>query len=337
MSSTTKITLSSLPVSTKGQGKTTRAVPKPCGQPSFFARALKRLIPSNKPERGGTLRSHGVHDSESLGFPPLSTSKSVPSTSRSSGHSSASDKLVRWNTATDLVSQPTDYTSTTLPSTPWQQLYLERRERRRQRRCLKESGDYLGVQGINPTTGEMDIVTPSNSTASSPFVSLARAVHDKRLAYENARKALRSEKMRKWEMDKEALKAERRRRKMRWTRHTEGWSSAMEPDLSPITGSSGVSTPREAKASTETVVRAPREGFEKNTETMGGSVSTAHLATKVITSSITSGHGIQRKPVPIRSSTLSSQRSYSDLIPVESEFCLEPLSKPLQVGLKPAG
>lgn len=35
--------------------------------------------------------------------------------------------------------------------------------RRLQRRSLKESGDYLGVQGVNPLTGEPDHITPFSS------------------------------------------------------------------------------------------------------------------------------------------------------------------------------
>lgn len=300
-----------------------------------FSSALKKLLPSNRPERGGTLRSHGANYSESRNSSTIPISKSVPSTACSSGHAPPSDELVRWNTATDLVSQPTGYTSTTSPSTRSQQLYLEHCERRRRRRSLKESGDYLGVQGINPRTGEMDVVTPSTSTTSSPFVSLARAVQDKRQAYENARKALRSEKLRKWEMDKAALKTERRR-KVRWTRRGEQWSSAVEPDLSPITGSSGASTPRKAEKSTETVIRAPGERSSREIEIMERSTSTAPPSRKASTSSTTAGHGIPRKPIPIRSRTLSSSRSYSDLIAVESEFP-KPPPPPPKDGPTPVG
>ncbi|KAJ4418917.1 hypothetical protein N0V82_005266 [Gnomoniopsis sp. IMI 355080] len=259
----------------------------------------------------------------------------MPSATSSSGIGLSSDKLVRWNTATDPVSQPTGYNSATSPSTRSQQLYLEHRERRRRRQSLKESGNYLGVQGINPSTGEMDVITPSTSTASSPFVSLARAVQDKRQAYENARKVLRSEKLRKWEVNKEALKAERRT-KVRWTRREGEWSSAVEPDLSPIAGSSGGSTPRKAEVSTETVVRPPSERSCGRTKTNDDSVSTVRPAAKVFASSATVGYRITRKPVPIRSSTLSSKRSYSDLIPVDSEVP-EPPPKPPKNGVNPMG
>lgn len=318
MSFHSRRSLSSQPVSTTGQGQITTTTHTARGRSRSFVSALKRLLPSNRPERGGTIRSHSTHHSSSLKSSTLPAKKSASSASRSSERG-PSDKLVRWNTATDLVYKHAGYTSSISPSTSSQQLYLERRERRRQRRSLKESGDYLGVQGVNPGTGEMDVVTPSTSTASSPFLSLARAVQNKRLAYENARKTLRSEKMRKWEMDKEALKKERKK-KVKWMRRGEGWSSAVEPDLSPITGSSGVLTPREAELSTDTVVRVQSERSEGETETVDDSISTVHPATKVTASSSTGGHGIRRRPVPIRDRTLSSQKSYSDLIPFDSEF-----------------
>lgn len=336
MSSTSGVTIFSRPISTRSQNQAeSTTTTKARVRSSSFASVLKRLLPSNRPERGGTLRSHGAYCSEFFQSSEVPMSKSMPSTTSSSGTGPFSDKLIRWNTATDLVPHPTGYNSITSPSTRSQQLYLQHRERRRRRRALKESGDYLGVQGINPTTGEMDVVTPSTSTASSPFVSLARAVQDKRQAYENARKALRSEKLRKWELNKEALKAERRR-KVRWTRRGEQWSSAVEPDLSPIAGSSGGSTPRKAEVSTETVVRLPSERSCGETKTDGDSISTVRPAAKVTASSSTAGYGIRRKPVPIRSSTLSSSRSYSDLIPIDSEVP-EPPPKSPKNGIRPMG
>lgn len=334
MSATSRVSLSSRPFST-GQSQAKITTPTIRGRSSSFTSALKRLLPSSRPERGGTLRSHGAHCPGFVDSSPITMSNSVPSATSNSGAAIPPDKLVRWNTASDLVSQPNCYTSTTSPSTHSQQLYLEHRERRHRRRSLKESGDYLGVQGINPSTGEMDAVTPSTSTTSSPFVSLARGVQDKRQAYENARRALRSEKLRKWEMDKEAMRMERRR-KVKWTRRGEQWSSAVEPNLSPITGSSGGSTPRKAEMSTETVLRAPSEWSCGETETVEDSVSTVRPVTKATASSATAEHGVHRKPVPIRSSTLSSRRSYSDLIPVNSEVP-EPPPKSPQVGVKPVG
>ncbi|EGS21191.1 uncharacterized protein CTHT_0030350 [Thermochaetoides thermophila DSM 1495] len=52
-------------------------------------------------------------------------------------------------------------------SSPSARAYLEaKRQARRQRRSLRESGDFLGVTGVNPETGEPDIITPPTSSSS---------------------------------------------------------------------------------------------------------------------------------------------------------------------------
>lgn len=157
------------------------------------------------------------------------------------------------------------------------------------------------------------MLTPSSgSTPSSPFVSLARSVQDKREAYERAKRALRSEKMRKWEMDKEALKTERKR-KVKWTKASSGWSSVIEPGLSPISGSSATTSPGEG--STSTVLKTPRHRSEEEesrlgdtaTRTLRGSVTTPGPALTMATSSANSIPSfIPRKPIPKGSHALSS-------------------------------
>lgn len=337
-----------------GNGETTTSVTTKCrGRSSSFTNALKRLLPTNKPERGGTIRTHGVHYSSlDLEHSPSARSKSVPAAPypTSPKPSSTPEKLVRWNATNGLVVHPptiittattttSGYPSTSSPSTRSQKIYLARREARRQRRSLKESGDYLGVQGLNPVTGEMDVLTPTTgstatSSSSSPFNALTREVQDKRAAYEGARRALRSEKVRKWEMDKEALQTERRR-KVRWTRRAEGWNSAVEPELSPIAGSSpACSTPRVADVSGDTVVRTACERSTTEGGTVEGSVSTVRPVLRVSGSMNMGACSIRRKPVPIRSQTLSSRRSYSDLIPVESEFPAPP-PRPPKIAIPP--
>lgn len=309
------------------------------GRSNSFASALKRLLPINRPERGGTLRTHGIYSSSTLAPPFLPTSKSGPSISHSSPHElPAPDKLVRCNTAVDPISSPrTTTTGGVSPGTRSQQIYLDRREKRRQRRSLKESGDYLGAQGVHPATGEMDVDTPSTSTgsSSSPFVALARVMQDKRAAYEDARRAWRAERVRKWQLDKEVLTVERRR-KVRWTRRAEGWSSAVEPDLSPITGSpGGCSTPRAVEMSGDTVLRGRSTGGTGTTEE---SVSTVRPGRRLSRSSTAGEFGIPRKPVPIRRRTLSSHvRSYSDLIPVDSEISPTPPPIPPKIALDSVG
>lgn len=276
------------------------------------------------------------------------------------------EKLDRRNTVIDLSSSGPLSNSSSSPGTQSQRLYLERREKRRQRRSLKESGDYLGVQGINPSTGEMDVLTPSTSSASSRFQSLARLVQDKRAAYEGARRALRSEKLRKWEMDKASLRTDRRR-KVRWTKRDSAWSSAVEPNLSPIEGSrsSAASTLRDKRRSTETVVRTPSvrdessdyfglsERREQGYYEMDGEIASTlppSAALPCVTTSNATNH-VGRKPVnsdarltvpqkliaqqsTVTRPTLYSHSSYSDLIPVESEYPSQP---PPEVGPKPTG
>lgn len=367
MPSTTLFPLSYQSVSTmsKGRPTTATATTNSRGRSNSFVSTLKRLIPSNRAERGGTARQRGYHDTFVDVLIP--TSRYTPPTSQNSRHQ-LPEKLVRRNTAVSISTMTPPSNSTSSPSTQSQILYLERREKRRQRRSLKESGDYLGVQGINPSTGEMDVLTPSSSSVGGSsqqqqeqLHSLARAVQDKRSAYEQARRALRAEKVRKWEMDKAALRAERRR-KVRWTRGGSVWSSALEPDLSPIEGSSAASSPRQGEASTETVVRSagtrenesgksggysgPSESYyTAYSDSEGGTVSTVRLATTSRNSS--ADHAIRRKSVPspdrlpgsyppsmtdCRTST--SQENCSGLIPVGSDSPPERLPK---VGPSPVG
>ncbi|KAK2613764.1 hypothetical protein N8I77_000654 [Diaporthe amygdali] len=287
-----------------------------------FASSLRKLLPINRPEKGHARRARTIGLSESLqdGAEPFKKSETPISDSRNE----SADRIVRWNTAIEP-------SSNTSPSTRSQQLYLAHREKRRLRRSLRESGDYLGVQGINPVTGELDVLTPTTSSASE-FASLAQTVADKRSAYETARRQLQAEKMRKWERDKEAIKAEHRNN-VRWMKNRSGWSSAIEPALSPIAQSSATTTPRDEE-STGTVVRTPsvRHASQDDPE---HSRTTGSTPGQSLNNGVTSG--LRRKPVPqnAQARTLSSQRSYSDLITVESEFPGEMSPRPPRVGPKP--
>lgn len=280
-----------------------------------FASSLRKLLPSNRPEKGHTIRTRGKNFSESLQDDAHTFANQEEPTSDSRGESA--DRIVRWNTAIE----PSPSSNST-PSTRTQQLYLAHREKRRLRRSLRESGDYLGVQGVNPATGELDVLTPTSSSAASEFASLARTVADKRGAYEAARRRLQAEKMRKWERDKEAIRAERRG-SVRWTKRRSGWSSAIEPALSPIAQSSSAGTTPRGGESTGTVVRTP----------------SARHASEDDTEQARAAGALRRKPVPLSAAarTVSSQRSYSDLIPVESEFRDQSSPRPPPVGPKPVG
>ncbi|KAG8166859.1 hypothetical protein KVR01_002548 [Diaporthe batatas] len=265
-----------------------------------FASSLRKLLPSNRPEKGHAIRAQRNTLSEPSRDDAHTREKqetSIPCLS-----DETSDRIVRWNTAIEP-----SRSSISTPSTRTQQLYLAHREKRRRRRSLRESGDFLGVQGINPATGELDVLTPTSSSSNntpSQFASLARTVADRKGAYEAARRKLQAEKMRKWERDKEAVRAELHRNNVRWTKRRSGWSSAIEPALSPIAqSSSAASTPR-GGGSTGTVVRTPsaRHASEDESEK---------------TRTIGTAGALRRKPVPLSAEAraLSSKRSYSDLIP----------------------
>lgn len=136
-----------------------------------------------------------------------------------------------------------------------------KKELRRRRRHLKESGDYLGVQGINPDTGQLDVITPTDSGNSSASQETTQKINALRQARRNAKSnyketAQRSEReIQKIILEKERQKMKKSQREkdnlnrlnqglLKWRRHTRQWSSAQEPDLSPIAQShrSGAST-----------------------------------------------------------------------------------------------
>ncbi|PHH70971.1 hypothetical protein CDD80_5618 [Ophiocordyceps camponoti-rufipedis] len=132
------------------------------------------------------------------------------------------------------------------------QMMEGKKEARRQRRNLKESGDYLGVQGVNPETGQLDIVTPTDSDRSSAsqekqqkLNKLRTALREARQSYRNvkdqsereARRMMEREANKQRRLDKEKQKLQNLSQRVRWQRQTKQWSSAQEPELSPIVGS----------------------------------------------------------------------------------------------------
>lgn len=139
-----------------------------------------------------------------------------------------------------------------------QHLFELKKEARRLRQSLKESGDFLGVQGVNPETGEMDVLTPTSSSNStmplnlSPRLGgLAQRVKDSRQAYREAKEQHKTElqraqsrrereKLEKFEREKEAIRSEQQ--KVKWRKEAGQWSSVAEPNLSPIAQSQGSGT-----------------------------------------------------------------------------------------------
>ncbi|KAJ9162198.1 hypothetical protein NKR19_g1519 [Coniochaeta hoffmannii] len=137
-----------------------------------------------------------------------------------------------------------------------------KREARRLRRSLKESSDFLGVQGINPHTGVMDVLTPTSSSPTDRTMMSApepkgytESMSNFRAAYEHAARTRDTE-----EASLERLRTEQERldkiqrkkdpirtfqQRVRWRKDKNQWSSVAEPDLSPIADASTRSrTPR---------------------------------------------------------------------------------------------
>jgi hypothetical protein len=118
---------------------------------------------------------------------------------------------------------------------------------RRLRRNLKESGDYLGVQGINPLTGELDVLTPTSSSpsdlvpgTSTGLEKLLKTVKEAKFSHEETKKTQEALEEARREIEKLNRAVEKKesirilQRRVRWRREGNNWSSVAEPDLSPI-------------------------------------------------------------------------------------------------------
>ena len=289
------------------------------------------MLPSNRPERGGTVREpHDRDDPPSQHLEDAMTRRSgTDNVLLRRSDTADSDRLTRWNTPKDLSEE--GQRKTTLPrrafsggletissggkdrkwswvprvevpeqlavtgprrgerKVSWRDLRLDeepepdvdlnsqaslladrrlsdarrmieaKKEVRRQRRSLKESGDYLGVQGINPETGKLDILTPSGSDNSTDSQDAELKIKALKLALKNARDTQKTitmasereakrlvlkkekEKLDKGERKKQELT--RQSESLKWRRHSKQWSSAQQPELSPIAQSLRSGTP----------------------------------------------------------------------------------------------
>ncbi|KAK2000114.1 hypothetical protein LX36DRAFT_679846 [Colletotrichum falcatum] len=139
----------------------------------------------------------------------------------------------------------------------------ERRLVQLERRTLKESGDYLGVTGINPTTGELDVLTPSTTSFSSASLAIdqkldshkktkAKTSNSRRgaavLTEEVTQELQQREEQRFSRKDQEKEAIRQAQRNVRWQRHRQQWSSAKEPILSPIAQSIKSISTRDSEA-----------------------------------------------------------------------------------------
>ncbi|KAL6881434.1 hypothetical protein J3F83DRAFT_765615 [Trichoderma novae-zelandiae] len=135
--------------------------------------------------------------------------------------------------------------------------------RRRQRQSLKESGDYLGVQGVNPHTGEPDAMSPTDSSATS-IISHQETVHSVMSTWRDIWKHNRHHRPRGSPGHDEPIgnsdinlsrsqKGKQRVRDLgkavRWKRRVGEWSSLQEPDLSPIAQSLKSASPSSRRPS----------------------------------------------------------------------------------------
>ncbi|KAK1978503.1 hypothetical protein LZ30DRAFT_598977 [Colletotrichum cereale] len=139
----------------------------------------------------------------------------------------------------------------------------ERRLVQLERRTLKEIGDYLGVTGINPNTGELDVLTPSTTSFSSASLAIDQTLESHKktrkkttsnrrgaavLTEEVSQKLQHREEQRFSRKDQEKEAIRQAQRNVRWQRHRQQWSSAKEPILSPIAQSIKSISTRESEA-----------------------------------------------------------------------------------------
>ncbi|KAK9774768.1 hypothetical protein SCAR479_08588 [Seiridium cardinale] len=191
--------------------------------------------------------------------------------------------------STSLHARPLNPTASHRPNEPVRllasqtQALLESKELTRQRRReLKASGDFLPVTGYNPQTGEWDILTPTDTLSSDMttpsmeerLTNLGQQARDAKQAYEQAKSAEESERERhKLEKAQAKLsKIEKKKHKLKhqggtikWNRLGRIWSSAAEPNLSPIAQS--LNSDHDVTRKTPTTWKEPSEQENHNLST----------------------------------------------------------------------
>ncbi|KAI8961651.1 hypothetical protein F5Y11DRAFT_222716 [Daldinia sp. FL1419] len=244
---------------------------------------FSKILPSNRPEQGGTRRTDWTADSDN----PVGTSRS-----ELTGWNLAKEKLPAHNVSTNVTEEPSHRRvwswspqkgdsrfienlprersrgreqapdtsdrepqpprkSEALTRTEVHELLQSKEETRKTRRNLKESGDWLGVQGADPYSGQFSVLTPTdtlssettNTSTRSKLAGLARKKKAARLEYEQLR-LLEEQEKDKARLDREQAKLQkiervkeelrRQHQFARWSQHKRNWSSAAEPNLSPI-------------------------------------------------------------------------------------------------------
>jgi hypothetical protein len=127
-----------------------------------------------------------------------------------------------------------------------------RKARRRQRQSLRESGDFLGVQGVNPHTGELDVMSPTDDSSPMSTRSHQETVHSVMSTLRDKWKSSRHHRTRDSPskdkhiedndtklsgLQKEKKGTRGLGKAVRWKRRVGEWSSLQEPNLSPISAS----------------------------------------------------------------------------------------------------
>lgn len=215
-----------------------------------------------------------IHDGKSKGKNPerlisLKTSPGHGERELSQGHMTSQQKqppfpLPTFNFQDDPLGlnfqEPIPNNNEEADMSKTQQMYRAKKARREQRRSLLESGDFLGVQGANPRTGYWDTSTATSSSDPSQLSyetrkkleQQAKVVEEQKTIYEKAQSKYKTglERANTLKAKRESEKIEQKRlqtrlkqrRRGRWNRGDNGWSSVAEPELSPI-GQSLVGTP----------------------------------------------------------------------------------------------
>ncbi|KAI1740730.1 hypothetical protein F4680DRAFT_447587 [Xylaria scruposa] len=160
-------------------------------------------------------------------------------------------------------------------------------DNRKSRRSLKESGDWLGVQGADPSSGEFAVLTPTSTLSSEitpphtkkRLAELSRKQLFAKLAYDQAKceeesereKALLRKAQSKLEKIEDAKEELRQQREFpTWVQHKRRWSSAAEPELSPIPQSM---RSYEIETSSDEVAAVSIRNFSRPSKSSSGSVA----------------------------------------------------------------
>jgi hypothetical protein len=211
-----------------------------------------RLNPKNRPERGGTLREgidwNDGSDSERHSHIPIPPYQPISwrhsYTTKNPGRRQLEEE--------DLNSKTTVENGVAKEMIKkYQDEIMARTERRAARRSFRESEDFLGIQGVNPRTGQRDISEATTSTHPSlvseetrqKMDQQAKEISELKKAYETAQARFNVEWARYRAAKEEKKEIERRKgivkRKAKWLVSENGWNTVLTPDLTVIDTSSG--------------------------------------------------------------------------------------------------